>query len=299
MSSFPTSRREWRPSPPSSRSMPPRHKKRGDSLHETNPMLGHRGVRLGITYPEVSEMQIRAILEAAGELIKAGKKAFPEIMIPVTCAVTEIDDQKEIVDRVYEEVCAKLGLKKIPFMYRYHDRDPARGAPGRQDGRDGGVLLLRHQRPHADDASVSRATTSAASCPTTSTNKILPGDPFQTIDMDGIGELIRMGIERGRSTRPDLKVGICGEHGGDAESVKFCHRDRHELRVLFAVPRAHRAPGGCPGGGRGKACGGDQEAPAKKSAAKKAVVAKKAPAKKVVAKKQTPAKKAAKKKGKR
>ncbi len=92
-------------------------KKRGESLHETNPMLGHRGVRLGITYPEVSEMQIRAILEAAGELIKAGKKAYPEIMIPVTCAVTELEHQRKIVDRVYAEVRTKLGLKKIPFMY--------------------------------------------------------------------------------------------------------------------------------------------------------------------------------------
>jgi len=86
-------------------------------LHENNPMLGHRGVRLGISYPEISEMQIRAILEAAAELIKSGKKALPEIMVPVTCTVNELIHQKRIVDRVYNEVCKEKKLRKIPFLY--------------------------------------------------------------------------------------------------------------------------------------------------------------------------------------
>ena len=111
-------------------------KKRGEGLHETNPMLGHRGVRLGITYPEVSEMQVRAILEAAGELIKEGKKAFPEIMIPVTCAVTELNHQKDDRRRSVQPKSAKARPQEDSVHVRDHDRDPARGAPGQQDGRD-------------------------------------------------------------------------------------------------------------------------------------------------------------------
>ena len=87
------------------------------ALHENNPMLGHRGVRLGVSYPEITEMQVRAIFEATAELIKAGKKAFPEIMVPVTCTVNELIHQKRIVDRVYKEVCEKMKMKKIPYLY--------------------------------------------------------------------------------------------------------------------------------------------------------------------------------------
>jgi len=198
-------------------------RKRGDSLTENNPMLGHRGVRLGITYPEVSEMQIRAILEAAGELLKEGKKAFPEIMIPVTAATSELVHQKAIVDRVYAEVCRKLGLKSIPHLYGTMIEIPRAALTagkmaevaeffsyGTNDLTQMGFGFSR------DDI--------GSFLPDYLANKILPDDPFQTIDQEGIGELIKIGIERGRATRPKLKVGICGEHGGDATSVKFCHR---------------------------------------------------------------------------
>jgi pyruvate,orthophosphate dikinase len=198
-------------------------KKRGDSLHETNPMLGHRGVRLGITYPEVSEMQIRAILEAAGELIKEGKKAFPEIMIPVTCAVTEINHQKLIVDAIYKETCKKLGLSKIPYLYGTMIEIPR------------AALLANKMAETADFFSFGTNDLTQMSfgfsrddigsfLPDYLYNKILPADPFVTIDQDGVGQLIQYGIERGRSVKPNLKVGICGEHGGDPDSVKFCHR---------------------------------------------------------------------------
>jgi pyruvate,orthophosphate dikinase len=197
-------------------------RRRAEGLRENNPMLGHRGVRLGVTYPEVTEMQVRAILEAAGELIKEGKKAYPEIMIPVTCAVTELTHQKRLVDKVAKEVKAKLGVR-IPFLYGTMIEIPraalvagkmAQAAEffsyGTNDLTQMGFGFSR------DDI--------GTFLPDYLEAKLLPADPFQTIDQEGIGELIKLGIERGRATRPNLKVGICGEHGGDAESVKFCHR---------------------------------------------------------------------------
>jgi pyruvate,orthophosphate dikinase len=198
-------------------------KKRGDSLKESNPMLGHRGVRLGVTYPEVSEMQIRAILEAAGELIKEGKKAYPEIMIPVTCSVNEIVDQKKIVDKVNAEVCASLGLKKIPFMYGTMIEIPRAALTADKMAEVAEFVSFGTNDLTQMGFGFSRDDIGGF-LPDYLTKKILPADPFQTLDQDGIGELIKFGIERGRTTRPELKVGICGEHGGDADSVKFCHR---------------------------------------------------------------------------
>jgi len=197
--------------------------RRAESLKENNPMLGHRGVRLGITYPEITEMQVGAILEAAGELVKEGKKANPEIMIPVTCTVNEINDQKVIVDRVHKEVCAKLGVKKIPYMYGTMIEIPR------------AALLANKMAETAEFFSFGTNDLTQMSfgfsrddigsfLPDYLTKKTLAADPFQTIDQEGVGELIKIGIQRGRSVREKLKVGICGEHGGDADSVKFCHK---------------------------------------------------------------------------
>ena len=188
-----------------------------EDLHEANPMLGHRGCRLGIAYPEITRMQARAILEAACIVKKEGVDVHPEIMIPLVGTKKELEDQAaQSCARVAEEVFAEQGVtRRLPG--RHDDRDPARRADGRRDRRGGRVLQLRHQRPDADDASASRATTPASSCRSTSSSEIWPADPFQTLDQTGVGQLVEMGIERGRATRPDLKVGICGEHGGDPE----------------------------------------------------------------------------------
>ena len=196
--------------------------KRAEGLRESNPMLGHRGVRLGITYPEVAEMQVRAILEAAAELIKDGKKAFPEIMIPVTCAKSELDNQKVIVEKVYKEVVAKFGLKKIDYMYGTMIEIPRAALQAGKMAETAEFFSFGTNDLTQMTFGFSRDDIGGF-LPDYLNYKILPADPFQTVDRDGVGELIRIAIERGRSTRKDLEVGICGEHGGDAESVKFCH----------------------------------------------------------------------------
>jgi pyruvate,orthophosphate dikinase len=197
--------------------------KRAESLAENNPMLGHRGVRLGITYPEITEMQVRAILEAAAELIKSGKRAAPEIMIPVTCAKTELEHQKRIVDKVYKEVLAGFGLKRIEFMYGTMIEIPRAALRADEMAEIAEFFSFGTNDLTQMGFGFSRDDIGSF-LPDYLENKILPADPFQTIDQDGIGELIKMGIDRGRSVRRDLKVGICGEHGGDPDSVKFCHR---------------------------------------------------------------------------
>ena len=197
--------------------------KRADSLRENNPMLGHRGVRLGITFPEITEMQIRAILEAAGELVKEGKKANPEIMVPVTCHVNELINQKIIVDKVYPEVCAKLGVKKISFLYGTMIEIPRAALTANRMAEAAEFFSYGTNDLTQMGFGFSRDDIGGF-LPDYLNAKILPVDPFQSIDQEGIGELIKIGIERGRSTRPNLKVGICGEHGGEPESVKFCHR---------------------------------------------------------------------------
>jgi len=196
-------------------------KKRGEALHETNPMMGHRGVRLGITYPEVSAMQFRAILEAAAELIKEGKKALPEIMIPVTCCVKELDAQKKIFDQVYADVLAASGLKKIPVLYGTMIEIPRAALTADEMARTAEFFSFGTNDLTQMGFGFSRDDIGGFMGEYLDKN-ILPADPFQTIDQRGIGELIKIGVQRGRMTRPNLKVGICGEHGGEPESVKFC-----------------------------------------------------------------------------
>jgi pyruvate,orthophosphate dikinase len=197
--------------------------KRGEALHESNPMMGHRGVRLGVTYPEVSEMQVRAIFESTVELIKEGHKPVPEIMVPVTCDVSELDFTKKIVDRVYAEVCAKFGVKEIKYKYGTMIEIPR------------ACLLADRMAKSAEFFSFGTNDLTQMTFGFSRDDiggfmndyldkKMLAADPFQTIDQSGVGQLIEMAVTKGRATRPDLKVGICGEQGGDPASVEFCFK---------------------------------------------------------------------------
>lgn len=197
-------------------------KRRVLALHENNPMLGHRGVRLGISYPEITEMQVKAIFEATAELIKEGKKAFPEIMVPVTVVSTELTHQKEIVDKVYKEVCNRLGVKKIRYLFGTMIETPRAALRADEMATVADFFSFGTNDLTQMSFGFSRDDIGGF-LPKYLDLKILPEDPFQTIDQEGVGQLIKGGTERGRKTKPTLKVGICGEHGGDPESVKFCH----------------------------------------------------------------------------
>ena len=198
-----------------------RIKARVEELHETNPMLGHRGCRLGITHPEITEMQARAIFEAACALKKEGIEVRPEVMIPLVGHINEFRNQEAIVRKTAEEVFAKEGIR-VDYMVGTMIELPraavmadeiARGAEffsfGTNDLTQTGLGISR------DDY--------GKFIPDYIQKGIFKFDPFISIE-PGIGELVRIGVEKGRKTRPDLKIGICGEHGGDPDSVEFCHR---------------------------------------------------------------------------
>ncbi len=198
-------------------------KRRAEALHETNPMMGHRGVRLGISYPEVTEMQVRAIFEAAADLLKAGKKTHPEIMIPVVSTPRELADQLEIVQRVYREVLAKRRLKKIPHLVGTMIEVPRAALVADEIARHAEFFSFGTNDLTQMTFGFSRDDVGSF-LPLYLQRKILPGDPFESIDEAGVGALMKVAIERGRKARKGLKVGICGEHGGEAKSVELCHR---------------------------------------------------------------------------
>jgi pyruvate, orthophosphate dikinase len=199
--------------------------RRVEQLHEANPMLGHRGCRLSITYPEILEMQVRAIIEAAIECARDNVKVFPEIMIPLTLDKKELGILVDSTRRVADDLIKKAGVK-LPYLVGTMIELPR------------AALLANEIAEVAEFFSfgTNDLTQTTMGLSRDDAGRFLPdyvdekkagvfaGDPFQTLDVKGVGMLIKWGIEKGRETRPKLKVGICGEHGGDAESVKFCHQ---------------------------------------------------------------------------
>jgi len=192
-----------------------------DSLHEFNPMLGHRGCRLGITYPEITEMQARAIIEAACNLKKKGVDAKPEIMVPLIGTVEEFRQQEKIIREVAEKVFEEKGIRvdylvgtmiEIPRATLTADKIAEAAEFFSFGTNDLTQMTFGYSR---DDA--------GTFLPIYTKNGILKDDPFQVLDQEGVGQLVRMGTDKGRSTNKDLKVGICGEHGGEPSSVEFCH----------------------------------------------------------------------------
>ena len=197
-------------------------KKRGESLHEVNPMMGHRGVRLGVTYPEVSEAQFRAIFNATADLIEEGYNPKPEIMIPVTVSVKELDFQKAICDRVHAAVEKERGVK-ITFLYGTMIEIPRAAIMADEMAKTAQFFSFGTNDLTQMTFGFSRDDIGAFMGDYLA-KKILPADPFQTLDQASVGKLVEIGIKGGRSTNANLKVGICGEHGGDPESVAFCHK---------------------------------------------------------------------------
>ncbi len=191
-----------------------------DGLHEFNPMLGHRGCRLGMVYPEISAMQARAIMEAACNVASDGIRPIPEIMIPLVGTMGEMNGQKEVIVKMAEDVLKEKGAKveylvgtmiEVPRAALMADKIAVEAEFFSFGTNDLTQMGFGYSR---DDA--------GKFLPFYVENGILEEDPFQSLDQEGIGQLVQIGIERGRKTRPDLKIGICGEHGGDPQSVKFC-----------------------------------------------------------------------------
>jgi pyruvate,orthophosphate dikinase len=195
---------------------------RVEDLHEFNPMLGHRGCRLGITYPEITEMQARAIIEAAVAVEKEGIKTHAEVMIPLIATVKEMANQGAIVRRVADEVFKEKG-KHVHYLVGTMIELPRACLVADEIAKEAEFFSFGTNDLTQTTFGFSRDDVNKV-LPTYLAEGILKQDPFAAIDRDGVGELVRIGIERGRKTRPKLEVGICGEHGGEPSSVEFCHQ---------------------------------------------------------------------------
>jgi pyruvate, orthophosphate dikinase len=196
--------------------------RRVEELHEFNPMLGHRGCRLGITYPEITEMQARAIFEAAVAVAKDGVKVYPEVMIPLTATLKEMANQAAIVHRVAQEVFKEKG-KTVDYLVGTMIELPRAALVADEIAKEAQFFSFGTNDLTQTTFGFSRDDVNKI-LPTYLAEGILKQDPFAVLDQEGVGQLVRMATERGRKTRPKLKVGICGEHGGEPSSVEFCHR---------------------------------------------------------------------------
>jgi pyruvate,orthophosphate dikinase len=211
-------------------------KRRADELHEFNPMLGHRGCRLGVTYPEIYEMQARAIFEAACEVAGAGEAPVPEVMIPLVATRRELELTRALVDRTASVVVAETGrtldylvgtmieLPRAALMAGEIAQEARFFSFGTNDLTQTTLGVSRDDAGRFLNAYVEQG--------------VYPRDPFVTLDVDGVGQLIALAAERGRVARPELKLGICGEHGGDPASIAFC--EAQKLDYVSASP--YRVP---------------------------------------------------------
>jgi len=200
---------------------PRKIKTKAEELHELNPMLGHRGCRLGISYPEITEMQARAVFEAACQVIKEGKKVIPEVLIPLIGNITELSNQRAVVERTAHEVLNEQGVD-LPYMIGTMIEIPRAALTADQIAAEADFFSFGTNDLTQTALGFSRDD-SVKFMQDYIDKGILADDPFQTLDQQGVGTLIRIAIERGRKVKPKLEFGICGEHGGDPRSIEFCH----------------------------------------------------------------------------
>lgn len=270
-------------------------------LHEFNPMLGHRGCRLGISYPEITEMQARAIFEAAAICLKEKIRVAPEVMIPLVGFAAEFKNQAEVVHRVAAEVMAE---KKVKISYKVGTMIEIPRACATADKIAENAEFFSFGTNDLTQTSLGMSRDDSGSFLGDYTSlEIVKRNPFASIDQEGVGAMMKLGVTLGRQTRPDIKLGICGEHGGDPESVKFCHRIglTYVSCSPYRVPTARLAAAQAaieeeisltqPQTNTMATAKTTKKPAAKKAPAAKAAPAKKAPAKKPVAKKAAPAKK--------
>jgi pyruvate, orthophosphate dikinase len=196
---------------------------RVEELHEFNPMLGHRGCRLGITYPEITEMQARAIFEAAVQVAKKGREVIPEVMIPLIGGVKELENQKKIVVQVAEEVLAKAGMKSLKYMVGTMIEIPRAALTAASVAKEAEFFSFGTNDLTQTTMGLSRDDYTKFQ-KDYQDKKIFANDPFAVLDQEGVGRLVRMAVDEGRKSNPELEVGICGEHGGEPSSVQFCYR---------------------------------------------------------------------------
>ena len=197
-------------------------KTRAEALLESNPMMGHRGVRLGITYPEITEYQVRAVFEVAVELLKKGKKVHPEIMVPVVCSENELKFQKAIVEKVHKEVLKVAKIKKLAYSFGTMIEIPRAALTADKLANVAEFFSFGTNDLTQMSFGFSRDDVGSF-LGDYQEKKVLVADPFQTIEQEGVGQLIKMALEKGRKVRKDMKIGICGEHGGEPKSVEFCN----------------------------------------------------------------------------
>jgi pyruvate,orthophosphate dikinase len=206
-------------------------------LHESNPMMGLRGCRLGLTFPEINEMQVRAIIEAAVALKAEGVEVYPEIMIPLVGHVNELKRVKTQLQQVAAQVCEKAGVDvaykfgtmiEIPRAAMTADQIATEAEFFSFGTNDLTQMTFGYSRDDAEGKFLTRYLDS----------KILPANPFEVLDRDGVGGLMRIAVEKGRATNPDLKLGVCGEHGGEPSSIAFCH----ELGLHYVSCSPFRVP---------------------------------------------------------